>query len=167
MISIMIVRDPISIREYINKIKFIYFSNMSTIGYPWWTFCFLILRFKTMVFSKVISMEKYWSYVEFVHTCIKQLFLGMVKDEKHYLQSMNCCYFIIWSIYGPKKYKGNELWVMFSSVKFWSLIVCTHPNATTSPSKDSTNFKTILCTSLFFDLNESFKSLSKVIYWWC
>jgi hypothetical protein len=35
-----------------------------------------------MVFSKVhINMEKYLSYVEFVHTCTKQLFLGRVKDK--------------------------------------------------------------------------------------
>jgi hypothetical protein len=26
-------------------------------------------------------MEKYLSYVEFVHTCTKQLFLGRVKDK--------------------------------------------------------------------------------------
>jgi hypothetical protein len=70
MIGIMIVKDSISIREYINKIKFIYFWNMSTIGYPLWTICFFILMFKMMVFSKVhINMEKYSSYVEFIHTC--------------------------------------------------------------------------------------------------
>lgn len=34
MIGITIVRESISIIKYINKIKIIYFWNMSTIGYP-------------------------------------------------------------------------------------------------------------------------------------
>jgi len=45
-------------------------------------FCFFMLMFKTMVFSKVhINMEKYSSYVEFIHTCTKQFFFDKVKDK--------------------------------------------------------------------------------------
>jgi hypothetical protein len=56
------------------------------------------------------------------------------------MKNITCKWWIIVTLlFDPsmvqKKYKGNGLWMMFSNVIFWSNIVCTYHDATTSPSR--------------------------------
>jgi hypothetical protein len=72
-------------------------------------------------------MEKYSFYVEFMHTCINNLFLGVVNDKGIKMIEIDELLLFYYFIPCFEKYKENGFWVMFSKVVFGSLqLMVTH-----------------------------------------
>ncbi len=72
-------------------------------------------------------MENNSFYVEFMHTCIKNLFLGRVNHK--WIKMIEIDELLLFYYFIPclEKYKGNGFWVMFSNTVFGSLqLVITH-----------------------------------------
>ncbi len=72
-------------------------------------------------------MENNSFYVEFMHTCIKKLFLGRVNHK--WIKMIEIDELLLFYYFIPclEKYKGNGFWVMFSNTVFGSLqLVITH-----------------------------------------